>query len=281
MISTEQKRSDPNAFDAAIEAAAKHLSHCRLCPRDCGVNRTAGERGYCGLDDKAHCFREMLHRAEEAELTPSHQVYFTGCNLRCEYCTVIEWNRDPLTVPQMDVEGLVRAVERRQRQGATNVNLLGGEPTVSLPGILTLLRRIRTSTRVVLNSNMYYNECVDGLLQGLVDVCLADLKCGNRRCAAALLDAEDYADVAKRNLRMADKHMDLIVRHLILPGHMECCTKPVLQWLAAELPYVKVSLRTNYVPPIEAAYAPKQYVTSREAEAVMCLARDMGLHLIQ
>jgi len=233
------------------------------------------------LDDKAHCFREMLHWAEEAELTPSHQVYFTGCNLRCEYCTVSEWNQEPLTVAEMDLEGRVRAVERRQRQGAKNVNLLGGEPTVSLPGILVLLRRIRTSTQVVLNSNMYYNECVDGLLQGLVDVCLADLKCGNRRCAAALLDAEDYVDVAQRNLRMADRHTDLIVRHLVLPGHMECCTKPVLQWLAAELPRVKVSLRMNYVPPIEGAFAPKQYLTSHEAEAAVCLARDMGLHLIQ
>jgi len=245
------------------------------------VDRRAGERGYCGLDDKAHCFREMLHRAEEAELSPSHQVYFTGCNLRCEYCTVLEWNQEPLTIAPMDLEGLVHAVERRRTQGARNVNLLGGEPAVSLPGILTLLQRIRTSTRVVWNSNMYYNECVDGLLQGLVDVCLADLKCGNNRCAAGLLDADDYVDVARRNLHMADRHTDLIVRHLVLPGHMDCCTRPTLRWLATELPHVKVSLRTNYVPPIEAASAPKQYLTSHEAEAAIRQARDMGLHLIQ
>jgi len=56
------------------------------------------------LDDKARCFREMLHPAEEAELSPSHQVYFSGCNLRCGYCTVPEWNAQPLTVPEMDLE---------------------------------------------------------------------------------------------------------------------------------------------------------------------------------
>ena len=268
-------------LEAAIESATRHLTHCRLCPRDCGVNRTAGARGYCGLDDKAHCFREMLYWAEEAELTPSHQVYFTGCNLRCGYCTVSEWNEQPLTVAPMDLEELIRAVDRRRRQGAKNVNLLGGEPTVSLPGILTLLQRIRTATQIVLNSNMYYNDCVDDLLRGFIDVCLADLKCGSRRCAAALLDAEDYVDVARHNIRRAGEHTDLIVRHLILPGHMDCCTRPTLKWLAAELPQVKVSLRANYVPPIVADSTPKQYVTSQETEVAVRCARDLGLHLIQ
>jgi putative pyruvate formate lyase activating enzyme len=84
----------------------------------------------------------------------------------------------------MDLEELVRAVERRRQQGARNVNLLGGEPTASLPGVLALLARVRSTTQVVLNSNMYYNDCVDDLLRGLIDVCLADLKCGNPRCAA-------------------------------------------------------------------------------------------------
>jgi putative pyruvate formate lyase activating enzyme len=276
-------KAHPTNFqlEAALELAREHLRCCRLCPRNCGVNRTAGARGYCGLDDRAHCFREMLHGAEEAELSPSHQVYFTGCNLRCEYCTVREWNAQPLTVAPMDLEGLVRAVDRRRRQGARNVNLLGGEPTVSLPGILTLLQRIRTRTQVVLNSNMYYNECVDDLLRGWIDVCLADLKCGNSQCAAALLDAGDYVEVARDNLRRAQEHTDLIVRHLILPGHMDCCTRPTLQWLATELPGAKVSVRTNYVPPVEAVSTPTQYVTSQEAAAALRYAGDLGLHLIQ
>jgi putative pyruvate formate lyase activating enzyme len=267
-------------IETAIIAAADRLRCCRMCPRNCGVDRTAGGRGYCGLDDKAHCFREMLHPAEEAELSPSHQIYFTGCNLRCRYCSVLEWNEQPMTVPEMDVDQLVRAVERRRGQGAKNVNLLGGEPAVSWPAILTFLSRIPSPMPVVLNSNMYYNECVDELLRGLVDICLADLKCGSRRCGATLLDADDYCDVARRNIRMASEHTDLIVRHLIVPGHMECCTKPTLNWLAAELPGVKVSLRTNYVPPVDPA-APEQYVSSHEAQTALDYAHQMGLHLIQ
>jgi putative pyruvate formate lyase activating enzyme len=118
-------------------------------------------------------------------------------------------------------------------------------------------------------------------LRGQVDVCLADLKCGNSRCAAALLDAGDYVEVARDNLRRANEHTDLIVRHLILPGHWDCCTRPTLQWLAVELPHVKVSLRANYVPPVEAHATPGRYVTSREAEAALDYARDLGLRLIQ
>jgi len=265
----------------AVALAAAHSRECRLCPRDCRVNRSEGETGYCGLDDRVHCFREMLHRAEEAELSPSHQVYFAGCNLRCRFCTVEEWNREPLVVPALDPQWLLGRIEHRRRQGARNVNLLGGEPTVSLPGILRLLGRAHPSTPVVLNSNMYYNSSIDALLHAFVGVYLADLKCGDRRCAEALLDAEDYVEVARQNILMASKHSNLIVRHLILPGHTDCCLRPTLRWLAQEIPDVKLSLRTNYVPPAAAGPAPTGYVLPQEAAAARDEARNLGLRLIE
>jgi len=264
----------------AMEFASRHLRECRLCPRDCRVNRAAGELGYCRLDDKTRCFREMLHPAEEAELSPSHQVYFAGCNLRCEFCTVAEWNDQPLAVGETDLDWLLGRIEHRRRQGARNVNLLGGEPTVSLPGVLRLLSRVGSETRIVLNSNMYYDICVDALLRGHIDICLADLKCGNQRCAKAMLDASDYVDVARRNIRLAGERSRLIVRHLILPGHADCCLRPTLRWLAAEMPGVKLSLRTNYVPPAKATAAPRAYATDGDISAAMNEARDLGLRLI-
>ena len=273
--------STPDKAGEAAEIAGRSLRCCRLCPRDCRVDRTKGQRGYCGLDDKAYCFREMLHPAEEAELTPSHQVYFAGCNLRCEFCTVAEWNAEPRSVDELDLDWIVGRIEHRRRQGARNVNLLGGEPTVSLPGILALIDRIEHETQVVLNSNMYYNTCVDTALRGFVDVYLADLKCGNNRCAQALLDASDYVEIARRNIVMACEHASVIVRHVVLPGHGECCLKPTLHWLAAEMPKVKVSLRTNYVPPAEAVSAPADYLAPPEATAAVDYARELGLNLIK
>jgi len=268
-------------LEEAAELAAAHLHECRLCPRDCRVNRSRGERGYCGLDDRVHCFREMLHRAEEAELSPSHQVYFAGCNLRCGFCTVAEWNREPLAVPEFDPAWLIGRIEHRRRQGARNVNLLGGEPTVSLPGLLRFLSRVRLTTPVVLNSNMYYNGGIDALLRRFVGVYLADLKCGDRRCAETLLDAADYVDVARENILMASRHSELIVRHLILPGHTDCCLRPTLRWLAREIPNGKLSLRTNYVPPAVAGPAPGDYLLPEEAAAARNEARDLGLRLIE
>jgi putative pyruvate formate lyase activating enzyme len=223
----------------------------------------------------------MLHPSEEAELSPSHQIYLAGCNLRCEFCTVAEWNEHPLAVAELDLDWIAVRMEYQRQQGARNVNLLGGEPTVSLPGILRLVGRIPRGTKVVLNSNMYYNAFVDTLLRGFVDVFLADLKCGNSRCAEALLEASDYVEVARRNIYMACEHSSLIIRHLLLPGHAECCLKPTLQWVAAEIPDAKVSLRMNYVPPTEVVSAPADYLTRAEMSAAVDYARGLGLKLIR
>ena len=269
------------SIEAALEAATRHLRHCRLCPRNCGVDRTAGERGYCGLDDKTRCFREMLHPAEEAELTPSHQVYFTGCNLRCGYCTVAEWNESPEEAKEIDVEKLAAVIAKRKKEGAKTLNLLGGEPAVSVYGILKLLSRLDASTLVVWNSNMYYNSIVDELMAGLIGIYLADLKCGNADCAGRLLGSSDYVEVAKGNILRAVGHSDVIVRHLILPGHTDCCLEPILEWLSAKAPDVKLSLRGNYVPPVEAINAPKGYLRPDELKRAGQMAAKMGVTLVK
>ena len=166
-----------------IKQARAAMRCCKLCPRQCGVDRTAGQTGFCGLDDSARCFREMVYYGEEEELTPSHQVYFTGCNLRCEFCTVAEWNEQPMSAPVTDFDNLCKKIEFQRKNGAITLNLLGGEPSVNLCGILELLERVEPSTKVVWNSNMYYLDVVDDLMAGLIDVYVADLKCGNGKCA--------------------------------------------------------------------------------------------------
>ena len=264
-----------------VKTAREMLYCCGLCPRQCGVNRIAGETGYCGLGGTARCFREMLHDAEEQQLNPSHQIYLTGCNLRCAFCTVAEWNEEPQAAEELDINKLKERIEYRKRQGARTLNLLGGEPTVSLPGIIELLSHLEPATQVVLNSNMYYNDCVDELMDGLIDIYLADLKCGNSSCAEALLDASDYVEVAKENIMKANRHAEVIVRHLILPGHRECCLEPILNWLAEELPEVKVSLRNDYTPPAEVTAAPTEYLEQADVRDALDRARQLGLNLVK
>ena len=256
------------------------LKHCQLCPHQCGVNRFEGETGVCGLDWKAYCFREMLNLIEEPELVPSHQVYFAGCNLKCGFCSVTEWNDQPMSVPVIETDDLIERIKNHQKQGANNLNLLGGEPAVSIYGILELLERIPQQTRVVWNSNMYYCGPVSNALDGLVDVYLADFKCGNNGCGKKLLGVSDYCEVVQENLLMATKRAELYIRHVAMPGHIDCCGRPVLEWIAKRIPTAKVSLRFDYIPPIPAGKCPAGYLQDNEKQKTLKIAKKMGLNVI-
>ena len=264
-----------------VKLAREALANCNLCPRQCGVDRTAGQKGYCGIDDTVRCFREMLYCGEENELNPSHQIHFAGCNLRCKFCIVSEWNEQPMAAKEIDFDDMARKIIDRWSKGAKTLNFLGGEPAVNLHGILELLGRVKPEIKVVWNSNMYYNEIVDKLITGLIDVYLADFKCGNNRCAEDLLGANDYMEIVKENILRAVNRADVIIRHVIMPGHSQCCLKPILTWLADKLPDVKLSLRDNYVPPVQVASAPSGYLTQEEMQKAVGLAESMGLNLIK
>lgn len=261
--------------------AREALVNCNLCPRQCGVDRTVGKKGDCGLDDTVRCFREMLYCGEENELNPSHQIHFAGCNLRCEFCVVAEWNENPMAAEEIDFDDMAMKITDRQNNGAKTLNFLGGEPAVNLHGILELLRRVKPEIKVVWNSNMYYNKLVDELTTGLIDVYLADFKCGNNECAENLLGASNYIEIVKENILKAAKRADVIIRHVIMPGHSQCCLKPILEWLADKLPDVKLSLRDNYVPPVQFASAPAGYLTQKEMQTAVGLAESMRLNLIK
>lgn len=264
-----------------IKLAREALANCNLCPRKCGVDRTAGEKGYCGVDDTVRCFRDVLLCNEESELVPSHQIYFAGCNIRCQFCAVAEWNEQPFAAKKIDFDAIVQKIALRRSEGAKTLNLLGGEPTVNLHGILELLGRLDYQIKVVWNSNMYYNEIVDKLTKGLIHVYLADFKCGNDNCAKKLLKADNYVDIVKQNILKALKHSDVIVRHLLLPGHLECCLRPILKWLASETPGVKLSFWGDYMPPAQLTAAPSEYLTEKDIQAAVNLSESMGLKLIK
>jgi putative pyruvate formate lyase activating enzyme len=265
---------------ARMGSAWEAMRACALCPRGCGVDRTRGQKGYCGLGAKSRCFREMIYDREEEGLNPSHQVYFAGCNLRCGFCSVMEWNEEPDAAKETDVKALAEAVRRRQAAGAKTLNLLGGEPAVSIYGVLELLSEVGDDAVVVWNSNMYYGQKVGQWLEGLVDIWLADFKCGNEKCAKLLLDAGDYVGVVRGNIEQVVGHGEVIVRHVVMPGHVECCTKPIMEWLGG-LAGVKVSLKLDYVPPVEEGSSPMGYLGEKDATKAMEFARQAKVSLVK
>jgi len=221
-------------FDLKILLAEDMLKSCKLCERACGVNRMAGETGICKVQEFENCLvsSEFTHLGEEAHISPSHTIFFMGCNFHCEFCqnfSISQWYEHGVTV---DPKMLAAVIKRRKSEGAMNVNWVGGEPTVHLPAILKTIKHVDVNIPQIWNSNFYMSIGTMKLLDGVVDMFLSDFKYGNDNCAAALSKAKNYFEVCTRNHLIAAEQAELTVRHLLLPGHVECCTKPVLNWLA-------------------------------------------------
>lgn len=256
---------------------------CTLCPRRCGADRLAGERGHCGLAAQAYWFREMLHCGVETELVPAHAIYLAGCNMECVFCTSSEWNAAPASARPWDAADLSARVAARREEGARTLLFVGGEPTASLPAVLELLDLLPGGQTVAWDSNMYASPEAMGLLDGVVDVYAADLKFGNDRCALELSGAPDYVATVTRNLRAAEQCGRLIVRHLLLPGHERCCLLPVLEWMHDELARPRLSLRGEYMPPpgLPPGAPLGRYVSDDEHRRGADAARSLGIELVE
>lgn len=234
--------------------------HCTLCPRQCGVDRSAGERGFCACPDTALVAKTMLHRWEEPALAGeggSGAIFFGGCSLGCRYCQNRAISAGPVGRPT-DAIGLRRMMEDLIAQGAENIDLV--TPGHFLPTILPALRP-RLPVPVVYNCGGY--ERVESLrrLEGLVDIYLPDLKYADSALAQSLSGAADYFPVATAAILEMYRQVGparwsgekllsgVVIRHLILPGHVENSLK-VLDWIGEHFApgQVLVSLMRQYTP---------------------------------
>ena len=236
------------AVSQPVSDVGELLSPCRLCARSCGVDRRQGEVGYCGVGARSRCFGELVNFAEAPELVPSYTIFFAGCNLRCEFCVNLEWMTAPGGGEVLTAEHFRAQIRLQAGYGARSVNFWGGEPTCHLASIAEILTGFDCPLPVVFNSNFYFTAAARAPIASLTDIFLADFKFGNDGCALRLAQAQDYLAVVRENLLALAGRRAMIVRHLLLPGHFECCTVPVLDWLARELPDVRVSLPGSFVP---------------------------------
>lgn len=257
--------------------------HCTLCPRRCGVDRTAGQLGFCRMPDQIYAARAALHYWEEPVISGSYgsgAVFFSGCTLRCAFCQNGVISQENFGKPLSPAE--LRAVfERLIDEGCQNINLV--TPTHFLPSILPALTP-KLPVPVVYNCGGY--ESVETLrqLEGLVDIYLPDFKYSDDRLAAKLSAAPDYAETAAAAIRemyrqvgaavIEDEQMTrgVIIRHLVLPGCIDN-SLGVLDWIAESFPKkdVLVSLMSQYVPMGLAKTMPPldRRITQEEYDAVL------------
>ena len=269
------------ARERAIVAKAM-LAECRLCAHDCGVNRLAGERGLCHAGAKPRFFSAQVEVSDELELIPTFAIALSGCDLRCDFCITGAESWNAKTGGSFDASEMAERAGRALNKGARTVMLLGGEPTIHLPAALKLVAALPDSTRLVWKTNAHGSAQAREWLDGMFDVWLADFKFGNDACAQRLAKITDYARVIQGNLLWANEHSDLIVRHLLMPGHVECCWRPVAEWLAEKISGVKVNLRSGFWPAWHAArhLELRGTVSTAEAEHAMQIAQACHLNLI-
>ena len=255
--------------------------NCTLYPRQCGVDRTMGQRGFCGAPAEAMVAKAMLHQWEEPVLAGSGgsgAIFFGGCTLGCVYCQ----NRaisGAAVGKAMDSCGLRLLMEGLIARGAENIDLV--TPTHYLPTILPALEP-KLPVPVVYNCGGYERPETIRALAGKVDIYLPDLKYAEPSLAAALSGAGDYFEVATAAIRemvaqVGPPEWDgeklksgVIVRHLILPGHVENSLK-VLDWLGETFApgEILVSLMRQYTPMPGLSAPLDRTVTEDEYQAVL------------
>lgn len=272
----------PSLMDLKVELARPHMDSCSLCPWRCGAARPSG-RGRCGVT-RPRVASAFTHLGEEAPLVPSYTVFFAGCNLDCAFCQNYDLSNMPDRGAELSAEDLARSLDAtvRSGRGIRNINWVGGDPVPALPYVLDVLRLMETGVAQVWNSNMYLEEEPMRLLGGVIDLYLTDLKFGNDDCARRLCGARDYSSVVRRNHLTAADQGEVLVRHLQLPGHLECCTLPIIDWLADRMPGVAVNLMDQYRPEHRANEHPelRGTLTREERRRALEHARDRDLFLI-
>ena len=255
--------------------------NCTLCPRQCSADRTAGARGFCGAPDRALVAKAMLHKWEEPALAGpggSGAIFFGGCTLGCVYCQNRAISRRAAGTA-VDGTGLRAIMEQLIDRGAENIDLV--TPTHYLPTLLEALEK-PLPVPVVYNCGGYERpEAIDAL-RGKVDIYLPDLKYADDGLGTRLSGAKDYFAVATRAIRRMAEQVGpvvwkdgrvirgVIVRHLILPGHVENTLK-VLDWIGETFApgQVLVSLMRQYTPMPGMAAPFDRPITGEEYDACL------------
>jgi len=288
---------------ARVARGLESLRECRLCPRDCGVDRIANRWAACKTGRDAVVACAFAHHGEEACLRGTHgsgTIFFAHCNLRCVFCQNFGISQ---AVPAKGARGapaeeIATAMLRLQRDGCHNVNLVTPEHVVP-----QVLEAVEIAVERGLNLPIVYNtsaydalESLD-LMDGVVDVYMPDLKTLSLDRARHWLRAEDYPDAAIAAIREMHRQVGplridddgvarhgLLVRHLVMPDS-EDDTRAVLEWLAAEIgPGTFVNVMDQYRPAgrvLEAGRYPEleRRPSPAALDRAVRLALDLGLRV--
>ncbi|RLE65350.1 MAG: pyruvate formate lyase-activating protein [Thermoprotei archaeon] len=279
----ELPKPEHSFLDVKIELVKRMISKCCLCEWRCGVNRLKGEKGVCRLDSNARVASAFLHIGEEAPLIPSGTIFFTSCSFKCVFCQNWDISTNPNNGRLVSPKELAVIAESLRARGARNINYVGGNPDQQLYTIITSLKYMSANVPLLWNSNMYLTVESMEILREIIDIWLPDFKYGNNECALRLSKVKNYFEAVTRNHKIACESGDIIIRHLVLPNHLDCCTKPILEWIAKNCPRALVNIMDQYRPEHLVLRHPDEYrdiarrLTYEEIEKAYRIADKLGI----
>jgi len=277
-----------NYINLAEEIVVRYLENCIFCERQCSVNRIDGEKGFCLISRDSYISSAFLHMGEEAPLIPSGTIFFQGCNFGCVFCQNYDisqkWKkrREIEDIAQkVDTKQLAALADRLVEKGAININYVGGDPIPNIHTIVGSLQYQTSNITQLWNSNFYLTDKALSLIIDLMDFWLPDFKYGNNECGKKYSGIDRYFDIIARNHKKIhdEGSGEIIIRHLIMPNHIECCSKPILDYVAKELPKAVLNLMAQYHPEWKSSNYPEINRRPKMAEihTVKNYADDLGI----
>lgn len=271
------------------------LKFCRLCPRECNVNRLSGQKGFCRENAEVTAARAALHMWEEPCISGtrgSGAVFFSGCTLGCVFCQNREISTGACEKP-VSRERLVEIFLNLQEAGAANINLVtAGHFVPQIAEALSKAKDRGLIIPVVYNSGGYEKPDTLRILEGLVDIYLPDFKYMDGELSGRYSKASDYSVWAKRAIKEMVRQTGccefnedgylkkgVLVRHLILPGHTRD-SMAVLKYLSDTYGNgIYISIMNQYTPLSQVESYPElnRKLTKREYEKVLDYALKLGI----
>ncbi|MHC1704005.1 MAG: 4Fe-4S cluster-binding domain-containing protein [Tenuifilaceae bacterium] len=274
------------------------LENCTLCPRECGVNRLLGEKGYCNCNDKPLVSSIFLHKGEEPVISGTKgicNVFFSHCNLRCEYCQNYQISRNH-TIDDKWLKNYNDIVDCIANDLDKGVRLLGfvspTHQTYQMVEIIDRLWQKGYKPTIVYNSNGYDSVETLKKLEGVVDVYLPDFKYYDNSLGRDFSDISNYFEIASLSLKEMYRQKGstlllddfgivesgIIVRHLVIPGFSDDSIS-ILEFIANEISNnIHISLMSQYYPTSEVIKNQqlKKVLTITEYEKVIAKVEELG-----
>ncbi len=287
----------PDHHEALVKLKGM-LSSCTLCPRQCRVDRTRGEQGFCRLGDQIVMDCALVHHGEEPPLSGSRgagTIFFSSCNLKCIYCQNYQISHD-IKGELLDSAALARIILSLRDKGCHNIEPVTPTPqTPQIMAALLIAREQGLELPFVYNCGGYEELEVIKMLAGMVDIYLPDFKYGHDEDGLLFSGVKDYVAQALTAIKemarqVGDEletendiaHRGLLIRHLILPGRT-ANSFAALRLIKKNIsPRVSLSIMSQYTPiPALARHAILgRRITRQEYEAVVNFALDLGFENI-